>query len=82
MTETYEEFCEFLTHPGAKATIMKYSWLAKGCPYCNCKKWTITSDGWAYCYECHSGFDTYGIWTSQIVEVVDFTEDESKNDKD
>ena len=78
MTQTYEEFVEFLKRPGAKATIMRYSWLKRGCPYCGGKKWDVTCDGWAYCHGCNAGLPTYDIWVSQsqVVDTVDFSESE------
>jgi hypothetical protein len=70
---TYEEFREFVHRPGAKATIT-WSWMTKGCPMCGCKRWEITSDGWAYCDNCSKGFSMDSIMTNQPVEIVDFAE--------
>jgi hypothetical protein len=75
--ETYEEFKEFVNRPGAKATIMEYSWLKKGCPFCGCKKWEVTSDCYAYCCKCSRGFSTIYPFTNmgELVSVLDFTEE-------
>jgi hypothetical protein len=74
MTEkwSYEEFKNYV-QKGGRATI-KWQWMKKGCPHCACKKWEITSDGWAYCDNCSCGFSMYSIMTNKPVETVDFSE--------
>ena len=69
---TYEEFKNFVKKGGI-ATI-KWEWMKEGCPHCGCKKWQITSDGWAYCEGCYCGFSMYNIMTNRPVEIVDFEE--------
>ena len=56
MFKTWQEWHEFMGRLGATCTIECRSFLLEGgCPKCGCKLWAITSDGWAYCGNCHYG---------------------------
>ena len=46
----------FVSAPGAKHVISDVSWLRAGCPSCDCRYWTISGDGYAYCDGCSRGF--------------------------
>lgn len=78
MIKTYEEFAEFVRRSGAQATIT-YTWMMKGCPLCGCKRWEVTSDGWAYCMKCNKGFPTDKIYAISYLDVLDFTDIKEDN---
>jgi hypothetical protein len=46
----------FVSVPGAKHVISDPRWLQAGCPSCDCRYWTISGDGYAYCDGCDRGF--------------------------
>ena len=51
-----ESWRAFLGQPGAKCAIADVRWLLAGCPGCDCRYWTVTGDGYAYCDGCTRGF--------------------------
>ena len=69
--ETHEEWVEFHKSPGALSTAMSLDWLLQGCPFCGCKEWDVTNDGWCYCDGCAHGFPTDFIWTNEPLAHFD-----------
>lgn len=75
MFKTWQEWHEFMKHPGAVSTIDSENFLLDGgCPHCGCKLWEVTSDGWAYCNGCHYG-QSQAFHVSEIVAVYDICPD-------
>lgn len=71
MINSAAEWREFYKLPGAIATVMDPSWLLEGCPKCECKEWSVTSDCWAYCQSCFKGYPTQFPFTNAPVAYYD-----------